>query len=66
MFVLAFSKISFLFIVIPKLIQIRFSEPNVATIVGTDKVGKWTMVYDEGFEVKIDGEIVCLPQNFCV
>ncbi len=37
---------------------IVLSEPNVATIEGSGKKGTWTMVYDEGFEVKIDGKIV--------
>jgi len=38
-------------------LSIRLSEPNVASIVGTEKKGTWTMVYDEGFEVKIDDQV---------
>jgi hypothetical protein len=38
--------------------QIKLSEPNLAQIVGTDVRGTWTMVYDEGFEVTINGQVV--------
>ena len=37
--------------------DVLLSEPNVATIVGSNVKGTWTMVYDEGFEVKIDGKV---------
>ncbi len=40
-------------------VEVKLSEPNVATIVGTGQTGTWTMLYDEGFEVKVNGEVVC-------
>jgi len=40
--------------------EIQLSQPNVATLVGysghVGATGTWTMVYDEGFEVQINGQ----------
>jgi len=38
-------------------LEVELTEPNVATVVGTGIKGTWTMVYDEGFEVKINGQV---------
>jgi len=38
-------------------IEIKLESPNIATLLKTGAKGTWTMVYDEGFEVKIDGHV---------
>jgi hypothetical protein len=40
-------------------LDIELSDPNIATVVSTGAKGTWTMVYDEGFEVKVNGQVVC-------
>jgi hypothetical protein len=36
-------------------IAVRLAAPNVATLIGSGERGTWTMVYDEGLEVRIGG-----------
>merc|ERR1711871_23647 len=38
-------------------VKIRLEEPNIAVDVATGEKGTWTTVYDEGFEVKLQGTI---------
>jgi len=43
---------------VKKTLQMELSAPNIAktTIDGKEHTGTWTMIYDEGFEVKVAGQ----------